>query len=218
MRLEQFESLESIPGLRHGFVIRAEALDIKCDKAEALDLLEGHYRAAVEQLGFAWSRLQTAEQVHGAEIAVVEEPLGGLELLPGVDALLSKVQGVALGIMVADCCAVYLVDPIHRAVSLVHSGKKGTVLGIVANTVAAMSRYFGSSAADLIAQLSPCIRPPLYEEDFAAEIRRQLVKCGLRQDRIHDERKCTGSNLNRYYSYRIEQGKTGRMLALLGFL
>ena len=67
--------------------------------------------------------------------------------------------------------------------------------------------------ADLIAQISPCIRPPHYENDFAAEIARQLEAAGIRD--IHDCGTCTATDPDSYYSYRREKGFTGRMLAFL---
>jgi polyphenol oxidase len=76
-----------------------------------------------------------------------------------------------------------------------------------------MSEEFGSDPEDLIVQLSPCIRPPHYEVDFAAEIVAQLKQCGVSQ--IFDCGENTGSDLRRFYSYRMEKGLTGRMLALL---
>ena len=77
-----------------------------------------------------------------------------------------------------------------------------------------MIERFGSDPANMIVQLSPCIRPPHYEVDFAAEIIRQCRALGVQQ--IRDSDTCTASELGRYYSYRAEKGKTGRMLALIG--
>ena len=77
-----------------------------------------------------------------------------------------------------------------------------------------MVERFGSNPAELIVQLSPCIRPPHYEIDFAAEIIEQCRAQGVLQ--IHDSGVCTACDLHRYYSYRAEKGKTGRMLALIG--
>ena len=53
-----------------------------------------------------------------------------------------------------------------------------------------------------------------YEIDFAAEIVRQCRDAGVKE--IHDSGVCTACDLEHYYSYRAEKGKTGRMLALLG--
>jgi copper oxidase (laccase) domain-containing protein len=79
-----------------------------------------------------------------------------------------------------------------------------------------MRERFGSNPAELIVQLSPCIRPPHYEIDFASNIVEQCRAAGVRQ--IHDSGVCTACDINRYYSYRAEKGKTGRMLALLGLV
>jgi len=117
---------------------------------------------------------------------------------------------------VADCCAVYIVDPKTPAIGLVHSGKRGTELAVAIEAIERMMEKFGSDPANMIVQLSPCIRPPHYEIDFVAEI---IDQCrGLGVERIHDSGVCTACDLNRYYSYRAEKGKTGRMLALLGLL
>jgi copper oxidase (laccase) domain-containing protein len=76
-----------------------------------------------------------------------------------------------------------------------------------------MVREYGSNPAQMVAQLSPCIRPPDYEIDFAAEIVRQLQAAGV--GHIADSGANTATDLERYYSYRVEKGRTGRLLALL---
>ena len=134
-------------------------------------------------------------------------------LFEGADALITNLHGICLGIYVADCAAVCLYDPVRRAIGLVHSGKKGTELKIVPKTIAAMNCEYGCLASDIVASISPCIRPPHYEVDFAATIRTQLAESGVKQ--IYDEQICTFSHPEKYYSYRRERGLTGRMLALL---
>ena len=158
----------------------------------------------------------TAEQVHEREIAVVNEPKVTDQRLGGCDGLVTNRPGNLLGIYVADCGAVFIVDPVRRAIGLVHSGKKGTELGIVGNAIDLMAEQFGSVAENLVVQLSPCIRPPHYEIDFAADIRRQCRERGVKQ--VHDSGVCTACDLERYYSYRAEKARTGRMLALLAVL
>ena len=133
---------------------------------------------------------------------------------PACDGIITNQRGITLGIYVADCCAVYIVDPKTPAIGLVHSGRKGTELGVVTNAMRQMIERFASDPASMIVQLSPCIRPPHYEVDFAAEISRQCRALGVQH--IHDSGTCTASALGRYYSYRAEKGKTGRMLAVLG--
>ena len=49
--------------------------------------------------------------------------------------------------------------------------------------------------------------------DLWTPIEDQLRATGVRD--LHHPRICTACHLDRYYSYRAEQGRTGRMLALL---
>ena len=70
--------------------------------------------------------------------------------------------------------------------------------------------------ANLIAVISPCIRPPHYEEDIPTAIKAQLVEEGVPEDQIHDSGLDTAADTKRFYSYRVEKGQTGRMLALFG--
>jgi copper oxidase (laccase) domain-containing protein len=155
--------------------------------------------------------LRLAEQVHGNSVAVVT--VDSAAKSKQVDALITRDPEVLLGITVADCCAVFLVDPEQCAIGLVHSGKKGTELNIVDAAVQKMATEFGTEPADLVAQLSPCIRPPDYEVDFAADIVRNLKRSGVSS--VFDSQENTAADLERYYSYRKEKGRTGRMLALL---
>jgi copper oxidase (laccase) domain-containing protein len=199
--VEFFPALKATASIRHAFITRIPGIDVSHDKAQALKALDGAHREARREIGLADWLLLTAQQIHGDRIAVV---------------LITNQRRIALGIHVADCCAIYIVDPKTPAIGLVHSGKKGTEQAIAANAIRQLQENFGSNPPDLIVQLSPCIRPPHYEIDFAAEIVEQLRTAGVKQ--IHDSGVCTACDIDRYYSYRAEKGKTGRMLALLGLV
>jgi hypothetical protein len=217
-------------GWRAGFVGRVAGVPVSRDKWATLGGLEAVHREEVARLGFGWEDLWRAEQVHGAELAVVpgwepgedwkrhETPLSMLadRTVPGVDGLLTATPGVVLGIYVADCAAVYLADRRTGAAALLHSGKKGTGLGIVPRALARMREEFGTRPVDVAAAIAPCIRPPLYEVDIAAAIVGQLREAGVPDEAVTDSGICTGAAVDRYYSYRVEKGATGRMLALLG--
>jgi copper oxidase (laccase) domain-containing protein len=188
-------------------------IDVAHDKAEALRRLDAVHREIRAASGLGEMPFITAEQVHGCNIAVIDQPTSVDQCFGDCDGLITNQPGVCLGIYVADCCAVYLVDPVRNVIGLLHSGRKGTELGIAPIAIDLMISRFGSAPADLVVQLSPCIRPPHYEVDFAADIARSCREHGVTQ--IYDAGVCTACDLDRYYSYRAEQGKTGRMLALL---
>jgi polyphenol oxidase len=217
---EQFPALSTIGICRHVFIQRIPGIDVSHDKAEVLERLDAAHREIRNATGFGNWPLFTAEQIHGNKIAVVARAIASAVLsgvdgreFPACDSIITNQRSVALGIYVADCCAVYVVDPKTPAIGLVHSGRKGTELGVVTNAIRQMIERFGSDPGNMIVQLSPCIRPPHYEIDFAAEISRQCRTLGVRH--IHDSGACTACDLGRYYSYRAEKGKTGRMLAVL---
>ena len=211
---EFFPALTAVNICRHAFIQRVPGIDVSKDKAEALKALDRIHREARREIGMADWPLLTAQQIHGNTIVLVDQPVSSDQEFAGCDGIITNQKQVALGIHVADCCAVYIVDPKTAAIALVHSGKKGTEKAIVTNAIRQMREHFGSDPANLIVQLSPCIRPPHYEIDFAAEIITQCRKAGV--ERIHDSGVCTACDVERYYSYRAEKGKTGRMLALLG--
>ena len=85
------------------------------DKAAALKHLEPFHRMAVAELGFGWENLATPEQVHGDGIATIDSARPDPRPSPGIDGLLTSNWGALLGIYVADCAPVFLVDPVTRS-------------------------------------------------------------------------------------------------------
>ena len=218
MKINQrrFNSLESIPNIIHTFILRHPKLPVNLySKDDALKILRPYYEEGIKILGYTSNDVVAAEQIHGDQTLIVDEAQGLDSPMPSVDGLITFQKGVLLGVYVADCCAVYIADKYSRAVALVHSGKKGSQMGIVKKALLMLKNH-GVDSEDAVVQLSPCIRPPAYEADFAAWIRRDCLECGVPANSIHDNLECTSQDLETYYSYRLERGKTGRMLALIG--
>ncbi len=201
MEIETFPAL-NLPGIRHGFSTRSSG---------PLDTLDAELARAFGAAGFPMERAVQGEQPHGNRVAIVAQETR--ERVREVDALATSVPRLPLVVRVADCGPVYFYDPARRAIALAHSGRRGTEGNIVGATIAALLKQFGSKPEDIIVQLGPCIRPPHYEIDFAAEIGRQARAAGVKN--FHDGGICTACDLSRYYSYRAEKGKTGRMWAVL---
>ena len=198
-------------GVVHAFAVRQPGVEVELERAEAVGRLGPAHAALRAGLGLAEREFCSAEQVHGAGVSVVTGAVPAVH--PGVDSLVTASDRVCLGIYTADCCAVFLADPLRRVIALAHAGAKGTRLGVVPATLRCMREEFGCEMGGIRALLSPCIRPPHYDWDFAAEIRRQLAGAGV--GFITDPDVCTGADTRNYYSYRMEKGRTGRMLALL---
>jgi YfiH family protein len=107
-------------------------------------------RAVVDR---PWTVLR---QIHGADVAVVDEP-GGASGEDG-DAAVSKAPGVALAILTADCAPIAFASP-EGVIGVAHAGWRGLVAGVIEETVAAM-RTLG--ATSVYAALGPCIHAECY--------------------------------------------------------
>jgi polyphenol oxidase len=210
--------LNAIPGIRAAYYERVVGLPIHGDRDEAMQLLRPHHAAAV--IDFAgpsalWCR---AEQVHGTQVTQVPSSLqiltpDGLPCVPAADGLVTDQAGVVLTIYTADCGVIWLADRETGAIGLLHSGKKGTAGNIFQTALDVMACKFGTLPQNVTAVLGPCIRPPDYEIDIPAEIANQASQAGLGD--FSDCDLNTAADLERFYSYRRELGKTGRMMALM---
>lgn len=101
-----------------------------------------------------------ADQVHGAQVALVRSARS--EPVPGVDALVCDVPGLAVAILVADCVPVVLGDETAGVVAVVHAGRAGLVAGVVPAAVEAM-RGVGAVPSRIRARLGPAIGGCCYE-------------------------------------------------------
>ena len=120
-------------------------------------------------------------QVHRAEVACIDAPF--LELTPAerkeklesIDAVMTNVPGVCIGVSTADCIPILLYDQQKRVVAAVHAGWRGTVQRIAKKAVEVMKATYGSSPSDLLAQIGPGISLKSFEvgqevyDAFAAE-------------------------------------------------
>lgn len=209
-----FPLLESLPDFAHRFTLRHPTILVDAERDEVVERLWSWHGEMAGEMGFYADQLCIAEQVHGKGVAVVHQPQS--LPIPRVDGIISCNAALVIGIYVADCGAIYLADPVSGAFGVLHSGKKGSEMGIAAEGIRLMQQHFGALTENIRVQLAPCIRPPVYEVDFAAQIRESCISVGIRPEHYADCGICTSSDPQRYYSYRQEKGRTGRMLALLG--
>ena len=208
--------LNDIPENFARFITRIPGVPTTTDRNAVIAALTPAHEAVLAEGGIAPKMLRRAQQVHGNKVALVGD-IGCSYPVEGVDALFCGGKAdCCLGIYVADCAAVWIYDTVSRSRALVHSGKLGTQQNIVGETLKAMYKILGVQAADCIAVISPCIRPPHYEVDIASMIRQELAEADIAPQNIHDCGLDTAADLETFYSYRIEKGNTGRMLALFG--
>ncbi len=80
------------------------------------------------------------------------------------DAIITKVEGIALGVVTADCVPVLLYDKKSKIIGCIHAGWKGAYSGIIKNTVKKIKSLGGSKY--IFASIGPCIGKESYEVDY----------------------------------------------------
>lgn len=198
------------------------------------------------RLGIGDCQLVFPHQTHGTEICAVTPEVLALSaeerslLLEGVDAVMTDVPGICIGVSTADCIPVLLSDPVHRVVAAVHAGWRGTVARIVQKTIARMQGEYGTRPTDLHAVIGPGISLEHFEvgnevyEAFAlagfdmARIARrydkwhldlpacnhlQMTDCGVQAAHIHLSGICTFAQADEYFSARRLGIASGRIFS-----
>lgn len=175
-----------------------------------------------------------ARQVHGTSV-LWHDRAAGLTILEGADGHATATPGILLAVSLADCVPIYLVDPVRRAVALLHSGWRGTAAGILANGVAALTER-GSRPADLRVHAgvgicgdcyqvgaevaTACGRPPSGPGPVQLDLRQVIAgqAAGLGVGGVSVSTLCSAHTAGRFMSHRASGGRDGRMVALLGLL
>ncbi|MGB3541991.1 polyphenol oxidase family protein, partial [Rubrivirga sp.] len=177
--------------------------------------------------------LASVGQVHRADVATVREP-GHVD---AHDGLVTDQRGLLLTVIAADCGVVLLSDLEAGVVGACHSGWRGTVAGIVGETIRAMEAL-GSSSSRTRAYVAPCISLEAFEvgeevaeqfDDAVVERRAEwprphvdlkaVLEGQLRQVGVSDIEVAAGCPVletDRFYSYRAEGGTAGRMVGFIG--
>ena len=162
------------------------------------------------------------------------------EAVKDTDAMVTNVPNICLVILVADCVPMLFFDPLKRIIAVAHAGWKGTLQSVALHTVSAMENGFGSSPHNIIVGMGPSIGPCCYEvgpevitevkavfsnyQDYVRHESRdgkgyldlwkanldQLLHAGIERKNIEMAMKCTCHNPDVFFSYRHQQGETGR--------
>ena len=193
-------------------------------------------KALCQLLGIDTEWLVMPHQVHGAKVVRVDGPQ--YDTMEGVDALMTSVPQLCIGVSTADCIPVLLYDEVRHVACAVHAGWRGTVQRIVLEAVKAMQRSYGTRAADLQAVIGPGISLDSFEvgdevydqfaeAGFAMERisrrdekwhinlpecnRMQLVEAGVADAHIQMTNICTFQQCDRYFSARRLGIQSGRI-------
>lgn len=232
---------------RHEGVSRTpyNSLNLGTTTFDAPHNVQGNRNLLARAFGITPERLVTVNQVHGSDILVIDAPNPDLAHFHKLDCdgIVTDQPGVMLGVCVADCVPLLLLDPVRRVAAVLHAGWKGTAGNIAGRGVATLVTLFSAKPADILAAIGPAIGPCCYEVDtpvrdgfrdaglwdiaaqestpgkwrldLAAANRHQLLTAGIAPDRIETAGICVACNLDSYFSYRRDGGETGRQMGFI---
>ena len=80
------------------------------------------------------------------------------------DAIITKIKGLALGVVTADCVPILLFDTKNHIIACIHAGWKGASSGIIENTIKKIKKL--NSKNKIYAAVGPCIGYKSYEVDL----------------------------------------------------
>jgi hypothetical protein len=112
-------------------------------------------------------------QVHGTEVVCADGPRPAGQAHQKADVILTDRPGVTLFMRFADCVPIYLYDPLHQVVGLVHAGWLGTVRQAAAAAIQAMQACYDSRPQEVLAGIGPSIAAHHYEvgSEVIAQVR-----------------------------------------------
>lgn len=228
---------------RHGGISPKpfNTLNLSHTTGDAVTNVVANIQRLHDALALDASATVSASQAQADRIALVGAQQRGTRVVD-VDALLTNEPGIPLMLRYADCVPILFLDPVHRAIGVVHAGWRGTVAKIAPKTARTMIDAFGTRPRDLLACIGPSIGPCCYRvsDDVAARVRalfdnsdqlllpqsdgaahfdlwqanvQQLHALGVEQ--IEVARLCTAHHIHDFYSWRAENAKTGRFGAII---
>lgn len=104
-----------------------------------------------------------SRQVHGCNVAVVNEMPAPGTGLDGYDAIVTSLKGLTIGVRTADCVPILLYDRGRGVAAAIHSGWRGTVQRICQKAIFTMKIHYGSRPEDIVAAMGPSIGKGSYQ-------------------------------------------------------
>ncbi|MGV3559189.1 peptidoglycan editing factor PgeF [Larkinella arboricola] len=235
---DSFPNLIAAESTRHGGVSPAPfaSLNVGINTTDTPENVAENRRRLFSSLQVDPQQVASSYQVHDNRILTVTQP-GRFE---GYDALITNQPNHFLTVTVADCTPILIYDAGQQAVAAIHAGWRGTVARLVEKTVRALQEQFGTQPADCFAYVGTCIDPDSFEVgsevagqfdevhkrfdadrqkfliDLKAANADQLMRAGIPATQIGISPYSTVLHHQDYFSFRAENGNTGRMLALIG--
>ena len=225
------------------------SLNTSDDKEDPIENVHRNLELVCGAIGINYRNLVFSDQTHEDNIRIVSiADLGkGISVpndINNTDGLMTNIPGIPLITFYADCVPLFFLDKENKAIAVVHSGWKGTVLKIGAKTIRQMTEVYGTKSGDCLVGIGPSIGPECFEvgqevaDQFAGSFgtrthiirplekgkytvdlwaanKLMLMEMGVPEENITISGLCTKCREDLFFSYRREKGRTGSMSAIM---
>ena len=139
--------LAAIPGLRHAFFTREGGVSDGIyaglngglgSNDDPANVAENRRRMA-EQIGVVPQHFLSVHQIHSLDAVVATGPWPSATR-PRADAIVTRTEGIAIGVTAADCGPILFADPAARVIGAAHAGWKGALTGVLESTIEEIGR------------------------------------------------------------------------------
>ncbi len=255
-----FKEFEKHNFINHAFSTRVggvsnnefKSLNLSFSRGDDEKLVRENYKIFCDALNFDPNLMVRTIQVHGNTIKKIsKEDVADknfkLQVFDGTDGFITNEPGIVLTTFHADCPAVFMIDPVKKAIGLAHAGWRGTVKKISKSLVEALVDNYNSSKNDILCALGPSIGKCCFEVSKSIlpefeklgikdsyvtesenkdkinidllEVNRQIVlKASLPKENIFKSDVCTMCNSDLLFSHRATNGKRGNNGAFISII
>jgi len=191
--------------------------------------------------------LASCWQIHSADVRIIKNLDDVEDGNFKMDALISDVPNVLLGVKTADCVPILLGDAKTKAFAAVHAGWRGTANSIIKNAVEKMRETYGTNPEDLICAIGAAACGRNYEvgqdviDAFAEKFsscgklftqtreghalidlhlanKEELLSVGVLPANIFTAPLCTMERTDLFFSYRVEKKLYGKTGRLMSVI
>ena len=231
-------NLNNISFIRHFFSTRVggtsegvyDSLNLGIYTEDNKESISLNFSKVLSSAGMQNNKVVYLNQVHGDSLYLVDDNNYNSIIGLSGDALLTKSKGIAIGVFTADCVPIILADRCQKIVAVAHAGWKGTQLEIVSKVLNYMIQEMGSKPENIFAAIGPSIGKCCFEVkkdvaemfnykienqgkfyvDLWKENIKQIIDMGVPENNIDCENLCTKCGSELFFSYRRDNGATGR--------
>ena len=179
-------------------------------------------------------KLVYSKQIHSDIIKIIQNH----GFVGKCDSIVSNNKNNILGIQVADCLPIFIVNQKDNIISLVHAGWRGTFNEILVKTMIVIKKKFKVNKKDFLFFFGPSIKQCCYEVDYDVSSKfnvkyskkinnkymlnlnsiniEQLYSIGIKNNQIFFDKCCTFCSLKEFHSFRRDGESSGRNICFLG--